>query len=105
MGLIGKLLTSPWMKKFYTSPGGQTISHLKGITVLKDVLAQVNHCLEFPFSVFTRRLDFFNESLDVNDIVLETLLLCPQDEEVKSMIKASLSSIAEVINRQHERYL
>ncbi|XP_055896517.1 uncharacterized protein LOC129928088 [Biomphalaria glabrata] len=105
MGMVGKLLTSPWMKKFYIAPGAQAVSHLGAVTVIKEVLAQVDQCLSNPFSIFTRNLDFFGEILDVNDPILEVLLLCPQDKEVENMIKASLSSIAETINRQYKRYL
>ncbi|KAK0046931.1 Protein bric-a-brac 2 [Biomphalaria pfeifferi] len=93
------------MKNFYIAAGAQAFSHLGAITVIKEVLAQINQCLNNPFSIFTRNLDFFGEILDVNDPILEVLLLCPQDKEVENMIKASLSSIAETINRQYKRYL
>uniref|UniRef100_A0A2C9JTC5 Uncharacterized protein n=1 Tax=Biomphalaria glabrata TaxID=6526 RepID=A0A2C9JTC5_BIOGL len=106
MGLIGKLLTGPWMRKFYTSQDDvRNISYYEGVTVIKGVLARVNECLKNPFSIFTRSLDFFDEDLDANDPVLQVLLLCPQDMQVEHMFKDCLSSIASVIQRQYESFL
>ena len=39
LGLIGKLLTGPWMKAFYTSATNQ-INHVDGIFVVKDVIIE-----------------------------------------------------------------
>lgn len=38
LGQFGKLLSAPWMKKFYTSAADQ-IDHINGIEVVRKVVA------------------------------------------------------------------
>ena len=47
LGLIGKLLTGPWMQKFYTSASDQ-VDHIHGISVVKEVVAKLKEMEESP---------------------------------------------------------
>ena len=53
LGLIGKLLTGPWMKAFYTSATNQ-IDHVDGILVVKDVILKVKEQNEILLGMLTR---------------------------------------------------
>ena len=39
LGLLGKLLSGPWMTMFYVAPEEQ-MTHIDGIAVVKDVIVQ-----------------------------------------------------------------
>jgi len=58
LGLNGKLLSGPWMKKFYTSADKQ-VDHLEGISIVKNVLSSLKEAQQDPISVLTRDTDFF----------------------------------------------
>ena len=45
LGLTGKLLCGPWMKKLYTNDND--ISHIKGIRIVKDENKKVAYCVDF----------------------------------------------------------
>ncbi len=47
LGLVGKLLTGPWMTTFYTSHTNQ-VDHIKGITIVKQVIGVINEYAEDP---------------------------------------------------------
>ena len=58
LGLIGKILTEPWMKAFYTSSVNQ-IDHLSGITVIQNVLKNLKEQQDFPLGMLTCYTDFW----------------------------------------------
>ena len=58
LGLIGKFLTGPWMKKFYVSADDQTINYVEGIQVVKEVVNRINDQIEEPSSFVKRDTDF-----------------------------------------------
>ncbi|KAG1714585.1 hypothetical protein GQR58_001017 [Nymphon striatum] len=63
VGYIGKLLTGPWMMKFYTSFANE-ISHLAGIKVVKDVISAIKKKrLDTQSSILNRTTDFFGDLL------------------------------------------
>ena len=53
LGLFGKLLSGPWMQKFYTSAKDQ-IDHIDGISVVKNVISEMKDSLADPHSILTR---------------------------------------------------
>ncbi len=67
LGLIGKFLTGPWMKKFYVSADNQTINYVEGIQVVKEVVNRINDQIEEPSSFVKRDTDFFGDNIDEND--------------------------------------
>jgi len=44
LGLLGKLLSGPWMKKFYISAASE-MQHIKGIQVVKDIIGRLMEAL------------------------------------------------------------
>eukprot|EP00112_Aurelia_sp_Birch-Aquarium-sp1_P010535 Seg2246.2 transcript_id=Seg2246.2/GoldUCD/mRNA.D3Y31 product="hypothetical protein" protein_id=Seg2246.2/GoldUCD/D3Y31 len=73
LGLFGKLLTGPWMTKFYVSPATQTINYVEGIEVVKDVVILLEQQLENPDGLLSCTKDFFGNQLDESDPTLEAL--------------------------------
>ncbi|XP_065648591.1 uncharacterized protein LOC136077987 [Hydra vulgaris] len=58
LALFGKLLTGPWMKKFYVSAEDATFDHVSGIQVVKKILLIITNCKSNPAALFRRRTDF-----------------------------------------------
>jgi hypothetical protein len=79
LGLIGKLLSGPWMTKFYTAPEKQ-VSHVEGITIVRDVLKTLKAYVANPELVLTTKTDFFRNPLDMADPTLMKLQQCPDSE-------------------------
>ena len=104
LGLIGKLLSGPWMTMFYTSPEEQ-VSHTEGITIVKGVLETVKEYLAKPECVLTTKTDFFGKVLDENDTTLQKLQESPENETVfVKMVKVCLTAVITVLERQYDRY-
>ena len=81
LGLLGKLLSGPWMSRFYTSVDTQ-VSHIDGICIVKGVLTTVK-----AFGKKTQRHSFhkdrlFGKELAGDDQALMKLQQKPVDEPV-----------------------
>ena len=105
MGLLGKLLTGPWMSKFYTSALTK-IHHIQGIEVVLNVLCVLKQQLLSPLGVITATKDFFGNDIDTeSDGILEKLQQQPVDIMLfEKMMASCLKSIILVIERQYARY-
>ena len=105
LGLIGKLLTGPLMKAFYTSATNQ-IDHVDGILVVKDVILKLKEQNEIPLGMLTRPDDFFGNLLNEGvGTTLKKLREPPKNEEqLRYMMKACLEGIIEVLERQYKKY-
>lgn len=102
LGLIGKLLSGPWMTKFYTSAEKQ-VSHVEGITIVKAVLKVVKEYMAKPERVLTTKTDFFGNA--AADATLLKLQESPDNEKLfVTMMTACLSSVITVLERQYDRY-
>lgn len=58
LGLLGKLLTGPWIKLFYTSASEQ-INHLKGIKCVKFLLEKLKSVEKTPRITLSMDCDLF----------------------------------------------
>ena len=104
LGLLGKLLSGPWMQKFYTSAESQ-IDHTHGITVVRDVVSALKESSGNPIVLLTRETDFFENRLDEDrDPVLKKLRQCPSDDSLRAslckMIVGCLTAVIAVLERQ-----
>ncbi|XP_047138521.2 uncharacterized protein LOC124814655 [Hydra vulgaris] len=103
LAVFGKLLTGPWMKKFYVISEQATFDHVAGIQVVKNVIQTVQTCKSNPAGLFCRKTDFFDQPLEPN--ILESVTsLCSVDEELLKMTLACLIAVEDVLNRQYSRY-
>ena len=106
LGLLGKTLTGPWMKKFYTSAESQ-IDHVEGISIVRDVIEELERCAKDPMSLLDRNTDFFCQELDISDATLQKLRLHPSELNealFAEMTVACVSAVIAVLNRQYKRY-
>ena len=105
LGLLGKLLTGPWMTLFYM-PANADINHVEGINVIKSVvLPHLKAALQSPLSVLNFTNDFFDKPLDFNDMILSSLMKAPSNAEMfEQMVQVCLTAIIAVIERQYQRY-
>ena len=89
LGLLGKLLTGPWMQMFYTSAESD-ISHVDGIDIIKKVIAVLRDHMHDPARVLTTSCNFFGGHLDTeSDRTLRPLLQPPSDMEVQMQLFVS----------------
>ena len=106
LGLLGKLLSGPWMKKFYTSAADQ-LHHIDGIEVVREVVDVLKEAHFDPVSVFSRKTDFFGDRLDENDECLKKLRTFPSDSVLQhlitDMLSACLEAVIAVLERQYKR--
>jgi hypothetical protein len=111
LALFGKLLTGPWMKKFYVSAEDATFDHVSGIQVVKKVLLIINNCKSNPAALFRRKTDFFGNTLapDILKSIYAPLLTTNTsisfiDNQLKKMTFACLDAVQVVLKRQYKRY-
>lgn len=104
LGLIGKLLSGPWMAKFYRSSATQ-VSHVNGIAIVKQLVDLVKRFSESGLDTLTTRTDFFGHDLPESDATLVALRSKPVDEALFiSMMESCLKKMVEVLERQYARY-
>ena len=102
LGLIGKLLSGPWMTKFYSSARNQ-ISTEDGIELVRRVISEIRSQLEDPIEIVHRRLDFLGNLL-VIDNEMKDLTQVPSDYPLfTSMVRKCLDGILAVLERQYRR--
>ena len=104
LGLIGKLLTGPWMSIFYASSSSATIDHIEGIGVVKNVISELKRTRESPQLALTRNSDFFGRPLS-EDPTLVSLQGQPSNMDLFArMMSACFEAIIAVLERQYQRY-
>ena len=103
LGLMGKFLSGPWMKAFYTSASNQ-INHVDAITTVKDVLSTLKQAsLKKPEDLLTETKDFFGGDLQA-DTTLRALQEMPPHSSFPEMMGSCLKAAVDVIERQYHRY-
>ena len=107
LGLIGKYLTGPWMKKFYVAPEHQTIDVLGAIKVIKEVNTRIKEQAFDAESFLDRQTDFFDDKINEDDTTLAALKNRGHsylDRSFATMVKESLKAASDVIERQYKKY-
>uniref|UniRef100_UPI00358E1E6C uncharacterized protein n=1 Tax=Myxine glutinosa TaxID=7769 RepID=UPI00358E1E6C len=107
LGLFGKLLTGPWMTKFYRS-AEQQIDHIDGIEVVRGVIEAMKQARHDPLRLLTQESDFFSDLLDDADPVMKAVRIQPPDQQasdtLSSMLTACIDATITVLERQYGRY-
>ena len=106
LGLLGKILTGPWMHKFYTNADSE-IDHIQGISLVRNVIDALKIYMEDPLAILNCQTDLFGDSLIDTDCTLQKLRVQPSPsnkEFLSEMIVACLSSVVAVLQQQYQRY-
>lgn len=104
LGLFGKLLTGPWMTKFYTGADDHT-DYIQGIELIKHTVQNLKDQLHSPVEFLTRTTDLFGNQLDASDKILEKLQEPPKDPVMfNQMTEACLRAVILVLERQYRQY-
>ncbi len=104
LGLLGKLLTGPWMTKFYIGADDQT-DYIKGIEIIKETVQKLKDQLHSPAEFLTRTTDLFGNQLNASDKILEKLQQPPKDTIMFTQIMEScLRAVILVLERQYQQY-
>ena len=103
LGLFGKLLSGPWMRKFHTS-GESDISHIQGIGIIKVVIMVMREEMADHARLPASTSDFFRDALDRDtDTTLNALLKSPVDDErLSRMMQTVISATITVLERQYK---
>ena len=64
LGLLGKILTGPWMQKFYTNADSET-DHIQGISLVQNVIDELKKSMEDPFANLNLVLDTRGQRMQV----------------------------------------
>ena len=102
LGLLGKHLTGPWMRHFYTSAADQ-INHVDGIAIVKAVIAAMKESLKHPEDLVMAERNFFGEEVEV-DPTLTKLRELPVDPHFTPMMASCLEAVIAVLERQYTKY-
>lgn len=102
IGLLGKMMTGPWMKKFYTSASNE-INHVDGIDVVRKVIERIKNSINDPEALLLARDDFFGDKMPLDD-TLTKLRQFPVDPQFKTMMKDCLLAVTAVLGRQYSKY-
>ena len=103
LGLLGKLLSGPWMKCFYRNAEDQ-IDHVEGITVVKKVVELLNVERD-PLDLLGWTTDIFGKEMDASDATLQALRQAPKEPQFfKVMMGACIHAIVDVLERQYRKY-
>nr|XP_047146751.1 uncharacterized protein LOC124819309 [Hydra vulgaris]XP_047146752.1 uncharacterized protein LOC124819309 [Hydra vulgaris]XP_047146753.1 uncharacterized protein LOC124819309 [Hydra vulgaris]XP_047146754.1 uncharacterized protein LOC124819309 [Hydra vulgaris] len=101
LALIGKLLSGPWMTKFYIAPG-TGLDYISSIQVVKDVRNTLIESSKNPLSLLKRKTDFFGN--DIKDVVFDSIIsFCPVTNEMSKALGDCLNAVISVIDRQYKR--
>jgi len=104
LGLLGKTLSGPWLKLFYTSAENQ-INHVEGIQVVRLVLHNLKVAAESPEAFLTAEIDLFGNPLVVDSTMSVLRDGIARDTSMYSMMMEScLKAVIDVIERQYSKY-
>ncbi|XP_059176653.1 uncharacterized protein LOC131956245 isoform X3 [Physella acuta] len=102
LGLIGKLISGPWMKLIYKN--AMRRSNLAFVSEFQYAMKEIERLKSNPEGVLTTNFDVFGQHLEV-DRTLEALRLEQNSTLFNEVMKALLTSTESVLVRQLERYL
>lgn len=99
---MGKLLTGPWMRKFYKGAADQ-IDHIAGIALVRQVVHKMKEYSD-PIELLGWERDFFDEPLDFTDTTLEALKTPSKDSELfKKMLQSCVTAAVNVLELQYKK--
>jgi hypothetical protein len=97
MGLIGQMLSGPWMKKFYSNDS--SLSYVDSIRIVMSVIGAIKDAKDGHLS-FSH--DFFGNPIDVSRA---PDLFNDVPGEVRAMLSDMLSGILDVLDKQYAKYV
>ena len=105
LGLLGKLLTGPWMTVLYGNKSKS--ANLGMVPVLKKCVNQLKVVLENPMSMLDMREDMFGQALHPADDEILADLQRPSDppKELELILTKLLEGSVKVLERQLKPYL
>lgn len=102
IGLLGKLLSGPWMEVMYRSSSNQ-ISYLDAISEIQGVVS-VMKAISSPLNLLATKTDFFGRQLNSDDPILKSLQCSPDNQLMFiSIMNCSIKAVIDVIERQYKR--
>ena len=105
LGLMGKLVTGPWMQQLYN----EHLKNLDSILHIRTCLQNLKKLKDTPLLALETRSDMFDMPLDPFDTVLQSVQNSgcsePEKECLKDILLRLITCIVEVIERQLNEYL
>ncbi|QQP58183.1 Uncharacterized protein FKW44_003417, partial [Caligus rogercresseyi] len=105
LAIFRKLLTGPWMKKFYTN-SKDSIDYVDSIKSIKEVILNMKKTLEMPGQLIKSTKDLFGENIPL-DSTIQSLhqrkILCADIFE--EYISQCIYSIISVLEKQYHKFV
>ena len=105
LGLLGKLLTGPWMVVLYGNK--QNLTNLEVIPLVKACITNLKSVENDPKKLLRMKVDFFDQTLDTSEILLS--LQSEIDDVTSPHFTSTVQSLIQgsvlVLERQLEAYL
>ncbi|XP_070181627.1 uncharacterized protein [Littorina saxatilis] len=102
LGLFGKLLTGPWMTKFYAGPE-KGLHYLAGVDVVRSVHNTIAQSAMDPLSLLDRQTDFFGGDISKDPVLHSIAAFTPRTDEMRDMLTLCLDAVMSVIDRQYKK--
>ncbi|XP_033122099.1 uncharacterized protein LOC117121105 [Anneissia japonica] len=100
LGLIGRIISSPWMGKFYVSAVEQ-LNHLDAFDIIRHAMDKINKFARDPYSTLTTKVNCFGEEL----VDASKMQVQPVDRDLfLVMMKQCLEATSKVLHRQFSKY-
>ena len=105
LGFFGKYITGPWMALLY---GGDQISNLEAIPLLKTCFASVVQIFNYPNQLFNASLTAFGDEMPKDDCTFDSLhiLYMSSDTDlIHSLAKQLAEGFTQVLEKQLQAYI
>ena len=105
LGIIGKLVTGPWMQQLY---GNQMVTNLESVPYIETCVRNLKGLMDFPLHVFQTSTDMFGMPLNKeSDEILRSLHIFSAKDKASmtEILSRLIASIIEVIEKQMSEYL
>ena len=105
LGFFGKYITGPWMALLY---GGDHISNLEAIPLLKTCFASVVQIFNYPNQLFNASLNAFGDEMPKDDCTFDSLhiLYMSSDTDlIHSLAKQLAEDFTQVLEKQLQAYI
>ena len=107
LGLLGKLVTGPWMTVLYGNK--QNLSNLELVPILQGAVSKLKSVAADPPSALSLKVDIFEQQLKPEEDGVLLSLQGPLDPihqgEFEDVMKSLLTGATEVLERQLKSYL
>ena len=103
LGIVGKLLTGPWLKEFYNDVTPSR-GHYGAVEIIKGVISKLKYTIDQPSDILVQTHDYFGTQLPDNDLVLNDLREIIPSPRFLNMVEVSIQASIKTLESQYKAY-